>query len=265
MKIGIFDSGLGGLLIGRAIRERLPEYDMMYLGDTLRVPYGGRSREAVYEFSRRAVDFLFKQDCALVIVACNTASANALRQLQQEYLPEHYPERRILGVVIPTLETAIEHGSTRIGLLATEYIARSRVYEEELRKLNPKIELFTKAAPLLVPLIEHNGAKWLAPVLQEYLQELKDNRIESLILGCTHYPFLKPIITNKLGDSVHIISQDDIIPEKLADYLKRHPEIETKLGKNGGWQFMVTDLTQNFSDTATQVFGRPIDLEKIAT
>jgi len=244
MKIGIFDSGLGGLLITRAIHDALPDYDLVYIGDTLHVPYGSRSKEAVYSLSENVIDYLFKeQDCALIIVACNTASASALRPLQQQYLTKHYPDRRILGVVIPTLETAIDLGHTNIGLIATENIIQSNIYGEELCKLKADLTLHTQATPLLVALIEHDGLEWVTPILKSYLKPLCQENIQSLILGCTHYPHLKSLIRAELGDDITLISQDEIIPKKLKNYLDRHPEINTRLSKTGLIDFLVTDLT----------------------
>lgn len=257
MKIGIFDSGLGGLLIARAIRDRLPDYDLVYLGDTLHMPYGPRSADAIYDYSRRAMDFLLnEQECRLVILACNSASVSALRRLQQDYLPAHAdPSRRILGVVVPTLERAAEGRHHRIGLLGTNQTIASRVYEEELRKINPAIRLYAQAAPLLVPLIEHDGMAWLPQVLDTYLAPLKAQGIDSLILGCTHYSYIKAEIAAILGPAVTLLSQDDIIPDKLADYLNRHPEIETTLTKTGHIEFYMTDITENYSLHAAHIFG----------
>ena len=155
-KIGVFDSGLGGLLITKAIRDRLPSHDIVYYGDTLNVPYGNRSEKAVYDHTKAAIDYLFEQDCSLIIMACNTANASSLRKIQQKYLPKTYPDRRVLGVIVPTLETAHEKKHTRIGLLATHNLVSSGVYQEELYKINPEIKLFAQSCPLLVPLIEND-------------------------------------------------------------------------------------------------------------
>lgn len=261
MKIGIFDSGLGGLLITRAIHDALPDHDLVYIGDTLHVPYGSRSKEAVYNLSENVIDYLFKeQDCALIIVACNTASASALRPLQQQYLIKNYPDRRILGVVIPTLETAIDLGHTNIGLIATENIIQSNIYGDELCKLKSDLTLHTQATPLLVPLIEHDGLEWVTPILKSYLEPLCQENIQSLILGCTHYPHLKSLIRKELGDNTTLISQDEIIPKKLKSYLDRHPEINTHLSKTGHIEFLVTDLTDSYTHTATQVYGDEVKL-----
>ena len=264
MRIGFFDSGLGGLVILRAAREALPQHDFVYLGDTLHLPYGGRSNEAIYAHTKSAIDYLFRvQDCALIVIACNTASAAALRRLQQEYLVESFPDRRVLGVVIPTLEVTHEKHYKRIGLLATQNLVQSRIYEEELQKLDADIQIFSEPAPLLVPLIEHNGHAWIDDILQHYLTPLLAADIQALILGCTHYPFLRPRLKKILPETVDILSQDDIIPYKLADYLKRHPEIEEKLDKTGQTVFCVTDMTQNYLKTAAEIYGSAPALEKV--
>ncbi|MCD8566436.1 MAG: glutamate racemase [Alphaproteobacteria bacterium] len=261
MKLGVFDSGLGGLLIAKSIQDHMPDLDTVYLGDTLHLPYGNRSREAIYGYTRAAMDFLFKQDCQLIIVACNTASAAALRQLQQEWLPHAYPERRILGVVVPTLEAAIDSGARSIGLLATNYIVRSQAYEEELKKLNPAIELHPIAAPLLVPMIENDGLEWVEPALKRYLKHVEGQALDSLILGCTHYPLIKREIAGLLP-GVRLISQDDIIPPKLEDYLRRHPEIAGKITRGGRHSFFVSDVTPGYESAAERLYGHPLTLEK---
>lgn len=244
-KIGIFDSGLGGLYIARAVRAALPDYDYVYLGDTLHVPYGPRSDEAIYALSEAAMRHLFAQDCAMVLMACNTASAAALRALQQGFLARDYPDRRILGVIVPTLEAAIESGYTRIGLIATARTAASGIYEAELKKINPAIELHTQATPLLVPLMEQGGEAYLDQVLGDYLAPLADQAIDGLILGCTHYAGLKARIGRHV--SCAVFSQDDIIPAKTADYLSRHPEMAARLSRGGTMSVHVTDLNDHFS------------------
>ncbi|MHA1539271.1 MAG: glutamate racemase [Alphaproteobacteria bacterium] len=263
MKIGIFDSGIGGLIIAKSLSENLPAYDYIYFGDTLHVPYGGRSQEAIYEFSKNAIAHLFKQGCGLIIIACNTASASALRRLQQEYLPKHYPNRRILGVIIPTAEAVIKEEHQRVGLLATSSTIQSGIYSAEISKLNPAIELFEQDTPLLVPLIENNGCKWVKPILAEYLAPLLEKNIQSLILGCTHYPFLKKEIKSQVGKDINLISQDEIIPDKLKDYLARHPEIESNLSKNNDRIFEVTDLTSSYTNAAQTLYGEEILFKKV--
>lgn len=262
MKLGIFDSGLGGLLIAKSIREHLPDINILYFGDTLHLPYGNRSSEAIYEYSRRAIDFLLAQDCNLIITACNTVSASALRQLQQQYLPDSpYAQRRILGVVVPTLETAIDRGFKRLGVIATNYTIESGIFPEELQKIDPEIKIIQKNTPLLVPLIENSGAQWIPSVLEHYLRPMIKDGIECLILGCTHFPFLKNDINRIVGKDVSLISQDSIIPVKLIDYLNRHPDIAEKIGRNGSSEFLVSDITNSYVDAANHIYQSQIKIE----
>jgi len=264
MRIGVFDSGLGGLLVAQSIIKRLPQYDYLYLGDTKRVPYGNRSQETIHEFVGEALDYLFNNDCQLIILACNTASAEALRKSQQEYLPRNYPDRRVLGVVIPMAEAAIEAASKdkpKVGVIATASTVESGAYDRELHRVQRNAQVVEFATPLLVPLVENDGFKYVGPVLDDYLAPLKEQKIESLILGCTHYAALKKEIKKRLN--IPIISPDDVVPEKLADYLQRHPEIESKLARNGERNYEVTDLTSSYGDLAKRLAGEEIDLKKI--
>ena len=258
-KIGVFDSGLGGLFIADSIRKRLSGYDYIYLGDTLHLPYGRRSDAAIHDLSEKAMRYLFDAGCDLVIMACNTASAAALRKLQQGFLAKEFPSKRILGVVVPTLEVAIEQGAHKIGLLATQRTVHSKIYEIELQKINPKVKLTAIASPLLVPLIEDGGEKYLDAVLSDYLAPMKN--VESIILGCTHYVALKGRIQKLLG-GVTVISQDDIIPAKLEDYLKRHPEMETRLSKGGTFEIHATDTNENFVRNCEELLGEKKSLIK---
>ncbi len=258
----MFDSGLGGLAVTQAIIRRLPEYDYLYLGDTKRVPYGNRSQETIHEFVSEALTYLFAQDCQIVILACNTASAEALRRSQQEYLPAYYPDRRVLGVLIPTVEAAFESGSVeRIGLLATTSTVQSGAYSREASRLNQTATVFAQPAPLLVPLIENAGQKYLGPILDDYLAPLIDAGVDRLILGCTHYSLVKVEIRRRV--SVPVLSQDEIVPEKLANYLVRHPEIEGKLGKGARRDYQVTDLAPGYADLACAMAGETIRLERV--
>lgn len=263
MKIGVFDSGLGGLVIAKSIRAALPDHDMVYLGDTLHVPYGSRSEEAVMRYTRQSMEYLFRQDCQLIIMACNTASAVTLRNLQQNYLVEHYPERRILGVVVPTLELAVEKGYKRIGLLATERIVRSAIYKTELEKMGNGVRLFQRSAPLLVPAIELNAREWIGPLMKDYIRPLVEQDIECLILGCTHYTLLRNAIRKEIGRKIDVISQDELIPGKLVDYLRRHPEIDGKIAKGGRMDFCITDVTESYVRNARKLFKRDIDIQKV--
>jgi glutamate racemase len=262
MKIGIFDSGLGGLFILKSLVKKLPQYDYIYLGDTARLPYGNRRRQTIYRFLAEAVDFLFKKDCKLIIVACNTASSEALRKIQQQYLPKHYPDRRVLGVIIPTVEDALKNSKIKkIGILATKATVRSGAYIREIKKIKPSVKVFQKAAPMLVPLIESSQFEKSEGFLKKYLALLKAKRLQAIILGCTHYPILKDQI--KKLSKLKIISQDEIIPEKLRAYLAKHPQINSKLSKNKRRSFLVTAITKSMQDLSTKWFGKKISLQKV--
>ena len=262
--IGIFDSGLGGLVIAKSIFKKLPHYNYIYLGDTKNLPYGEKSPKEIYRHTERAVDFLFRQGCELIIIACNTSSALALRQIQQKYLPKNYPDRRVLGVVVPTLEVADDdHRRKRIGVIGTSATVDSHIYKKELEKIDARAKIFEQAAPKLVPLIEQNSLQKAEKLVELYLKPLKLKRIEALILGCTHYPLLKKEIKNVIGENVAVISQDEIIPAKLADYLKAHKEITSRLSKKGKQTFFVTKLGKDFKDVAKRLFGKDINLKSV--
>jgi glutamate racemase len=259
--IGFFDSGFGGLTVLRRVVEALPQYDYLYLGDNARAPYGGRSQNVVYEFTLEAVDYLFRKDCPLVIIACNTSSAKALRRIQQEYLPVTYPDRRVLGVVRPLVEEVAERGYRRVGLLATEGVVASEAYLREIEKLDPAIRVFQKACPLLVPIIEAGEQDWEGAelILRRYLKELMDGAgsIDALLLACTHYPILYDTIRRNVEARVEVLEQGPVVAEKLKDYLRRHPEIESRLSRGGTRTFLTTDLTERFDRLARIFFGKP--------
>ena len=265
--IGIFDSGLGGLIAFKEISKILPEYSYLYLGDTLRSPYGGRSQEAVYKFTEKAVDFLFKKGCKLVIVACNTASSESLRKLQQEYLPKLKDKtKNILGVVHPIAEEATEISKTkRIGVVGTRATITSKVYEIELQNLNKENKVFQKSCPLLVPLIEENytDKPEVKKILKNYLRTLKNDNIDTLILGCTHYPILLNEFQRIMGQKVQVIDSSQVIAKKLKDYLIRHSEIEKGLDRKGETKYLVTDLTQNFEEMSQRILDKKVKFEKI--
>ncbi len=264
-KIGIFDSGLGGLYVARAVRAMLPHYDYVYLGDTLNVPYGGRSLDAIYTLSKDAIKYLFEeQECDLAVIACNTASVTALRKLQIEFLPKHHPDKRILGVIVPTLESATELGASRIGLIATDYTVRSKIYDEEIEKINAHATIFAKATPLLVPLIENQGEKYMDMVLADYLEPLIEQGLDSLILGCTHYIEVKDRVRDLTRHRVRVLSQDEIIPPKLKDYLSRHPEMEERLGQGGTLKIMATDINPSFLKNVEKLMGEGVKTEVAA-
>ena len=264
MKIGVFDSGLGGLLITHSIIQELPDYDYLYLGDTARVPYGNRSTDTIYQFTREAVSYLFQQDCQIIIVACNTASADALRRIQQEYLPYSYPNRRVLGVLIPAAEEAVACTKTgRIGVLATQATVQSGAFVREIKKLKADATVVQQAAPLLVSLIELGGIKFAGPIVEDYLEPLQHHGIDCLILGCTHFPILRAMIEEHLGPSTLVVDQNNTVPGSLRRYLARHPELEQHLAKQGRRTFQVTDLTESATSLAKEWFGPQIVLEQI--
>lgn len=262
MKIGIFDSGLGGLVITKSIKKLLPEYNYVYLGDTKRVPYGNRSHSTVYEFTCDALKYLFeKENCSLVIIACNTASARALRKVQQEFLPKYFPDRKVLGVLIPTAEEVVNF--KKVGILATKGTVNSNTFKSEINKLNSRVEVYQNASPMLVPLIEEGEITLAKPFLEKYLKPLLAKKIDALVLGCTHYPILKKEIREIVGSKIKIISQDEIIPKKLKDYLARHKEI--KLSKKGSIKILFTDITPTVEELSRKWFGKDtkINLVKI--
>lgn len=265
--IGIFDSGVGGLTILKAVLKDLPEYQLLYLGDTARLPYGNRSSELVYEFTQQGVDYLFKQGCELVIIACNTMSAEALRKIQQDWLPKNYPGQHVLGVIRPLAEVAAQVSKMgRIGVVGTRGTVNSKAYERELTGLNPKIKVFQEACPLLVPLIEEGMIKRpeTMKLVRNYVRPLKQQRIDTLILGCTHYPFLFEQFQQAMGKNIQVLDSPSIVAEKLKDYLKRHPEVETKITKGKVHRFLVTDITEILESNASEWLGRKVKFEKIS-
>ncbi|MFA6410594.1 MAG: glutamate racemase [Candidatus Buchananbacteria bacterium] len=264
--IGIFDSGLGGLTVTKEVLRQLPEYQILYLGDTAKTPYGNRSQQVIYKFTQQAVDYLFKQGCQLVIIACNTASAKALQKIQQEWLPKNYPDRKVLGVIRPVVEVAVKTSLTgRIGVVGTRATIDSNAYVRELQALNSQVKVFQQACPLLVPLVEEGFTKRpeTAKIVRYYLRPLKTKQIDTLILGCTHYPILSKQFKNASGAKIKVLDSAKITVEKLKDYLARHPEIETKLAKNKNHRFLVTDLTPIFQANAEAWLAQKIKLEKI--
>lgn len=254
MKIGIFDSGLGGLIIAKSIIKKMPEYDYVYLGDTKRVPYRNRSHATVFEFTKQAVDYLFrKENCALIIIACNTASARALRRIQKEYLPKNFPDRKVLGVLIPAAEEAAKFD--RVGILATRGTVDSETFVKEIKKLSKKINIFQNSAPMLVPLAEEGEVENAMSFIKKYLKPFSNKKLDALVLGCTHYPIFKTQIRKFLPKNIRIISQDEIIPKKLKNYLQRHPEISKKLSKKHTVKILVTDLTESIKNLSKKWFG----------
>jgi len=260
-RIGVFDSGFGGLHVLRSIAATLPEYDYVYLGDTARAPYGDRPQETIYAYTKQAVDFLFSRNCSIVILACNTASSEALRKIQDEY----GAKKKVLGVLIPAAEEAMRKSKNRrIGVIATTGTVASKKFVRELEKLEPSVRAFQKACPLLVPLVEagEQNSPETDTILERYLRPLLRTKIDTLILGCTHYGILERNIRAIVGPNVAIISEARVVPDKLRNYLERHPEIEETLGTRSTIRFYSTDRTDNFRILGSALFGRPIRVEK---
>ncbi len=233
MKIGFFDSGLGGLTILKAVATHLPEYDYEYYGDTANLPYGDKTEEEIYELTKQGMEHLFERDCLLVIIACNTASAETLRQLQDTFLPSEYPDRKILGVVIPMVEEVVDCNAKRAVLIATKRTVESRKYDREFAKFATAPELVSIATPQLVPLIEQGKLEEAVEEVCPMVDELIARGGDSLLLGCTHYTLLKEPLTNRYGEQLMVFSQAEIIPMKLASYLHKHSEIAEALSRGG--------------------------------
>ena len=263
--IGVFDSGYGGLTILDKIREYMPEYDYLYLGDNARTPYGSRSFEVVYEFTLQAVKKLFELGCPLVILACNTASAKALRTIQQTNLPLIDPTRRVLGVIRPTAECIGTLTQSRhVGILATSGTIKSESYLMEVHKLFPDVMVTGEACPMWVPLVENNeyaseGADYF---VQKHIRQLleKDPKIDTIILGCTHYPLLIEKIRQFTPSHIRIVPQGEYVAHSLRDYLSRHPEMDIRCTKNGTCRFLTTESTAKFEESAS-IFLRMDEME----
>ncbi|HEY5507670.1 MAG TPA: glutamate racemase [Paludibacter sp.] len=266
--IGIFDSGYGGLTILDKIRTELPEYDYIYLGDNARTPYGTRSFDVVYKYTLECVTKLFEMGCQLVVLACNTASAKALRSIQQRDLQLLDPNRRVLGVIRPTVEAVGAMTKTKhIGLLATSGTVQSNSYPLEIAKLHKDIVVTSEACPMWVPLIENNehnsvGADYFVRKNVEHLFAA-DPQIDTLMLGCTHYPLLADKIKSLLPEGVAVVSQGDIVASSLADYLQRHPEMAAKCTKNGSIRYLTTESVEKFSSSASVFLNEKIVAEHI--
>lgn len=258
--IGVFDSGYGGLTILRDMRRTLPQYDYLYLGDNARAPYGNRSFELVYKFTLQAVRALFERGCSLVILACNTASAKALRSIQQRDLPQIDPSRRVLGIIRPTVERLDKlSASGHVGILGTRGTVSSGSYEMETAKLHPSITVTGHACPMWVPLVENGeadrpGADYF--VKQEIDRVLSaDPLIDTILLACTHYPLLLKKIQNFTPPGVSIVTQGDIVAASLADYLRRHPEMAARCSTGGSASYLTTENAGRFTDMATLFMG----------
>jgi glutamate racemase len=262
--IGVFDSGYGGLTVLREIVGKLPHYDYLYLGDNARAPYGTRSFDTVYRYTLQCVEWLLKQNCPLIVLACNTASAKALRSIQQNDLQRLHPTARVLGVLRPTTEVIGNFTkSNSIGILATTGTVQSRSYEIEIEKFFPAVKLEQEACPMWVPLVENNehlseGADYF---VQKHLDNIlsRDKAIDTLLLACTHYPLLKEKIEKHLPEGVTLLSQGQIVADSLQDYLQRHPEMENNISREGKRVFYTTDSAEDFTSKASVFFGETVE------
>lgn len=267
--IGVFDSGYGGLTVFRSIAAELPQYNYIYLGDNARSPYGDHSFETVYNYTLGCVEWLFAQGCELIILACNTASAKALRSIQQRILPVKYPGKRVLGVIRPTAELIGQYTRTgTIGVMGTRGTIKSDSYPIEIHNFYPELEVLQQSCPMWVPLIENNehlspGADYF---VSEYIQALleQSDQIDTILLACTHYPLLIPKIEEQLSDEIRLVSQGDIVAESLKDYLYRHPEMEQLLAREGDKQFYTTGDAGVFCRNGSLFFEAPVVAKQIS-
>jgi len=267
--IGVFDSGYGGLTILNELLKELPEYDFLYLGDNARSPYGTRSYDVVYDYTLQAVEQLFSMGCELIILACNTASAKALRTIQQKDLPKIDPSKRVLGVIRPSVEKLGALTQTKhVGVLGTVGTVRSNSYPMEIEKLYPEIEVVQEACPMWVPLVENNefttsgGRYFIKKNIENLLS--KDSQIDTIVLGCTHYPILKDEVKRYLPNSVNLIAQGEIVAKSLKDYLKRHPEMEVRCSKNGEREFLTTEFVDSFEEKASRFLNKNLKAQHIS-
>lgn len=266
--IGVFDSGYGGLTILKEIVKELPEYDFLYLGDNARTPYGSRSFETVYEYTLECVKQLFDKGCHLVVLACNTASAKALRTIQQKDLPKIDPARRVLGVIRPTTELAGNYTKTKhIGVLGTTGTVLSQSYPIEVSKFHPEVKVYQEACPLWVPLVENGkqNSKEADEEVKKHMDVLmsRSPKIDTIILGCTHYPLLIDTIKKFVPENVKLITQGEIVAKGLKDYLKRHPEMDAKCSRNSSLEFFTTGDAAGFDAKGTVFFGKEIKSKQL--
>ncbi|MGM0545515.1 MAG: glutamate racemase [Bacteroidota bacterium] len=261
--IGIFDSGYGGLTVMKEIVKTLPGYDYLYLGDNARSPYGSRSFDTIYQYTLECVKYLFKQNCHLVILACNTASAKALRNIQQKDLPDIDPTRRVLGVIRPTAEVIGNYSKTgHVGVLGTSGTISSESYVIEIENLFPNLKIYQEACPMWVPLVENQeyDSKGADYFVKQHVNNIlsQSPKIDTLLLACTHYPLLIDKIKKFVGDDITILSQGEIVAKSLANYLDRHPEIAEQCSKGGSRKFLTTDSTDDFDEHARFFWGSEI-------
>tara|TARA_B100001057_G_scaffold495046_1_gene593062 strand:- start:429 stop:1250 length:822 start_codon:yes stop_codon:yes gene_type:complete len=267
--IGVFDSGYGGLTVLNSLKRKLNHHDFIYLGDNARAPYGTRSFELVYQYTLEAVKYLFEQNCHLIILACNTASAKALRTIQQNDLPNLYPDRRVLGVLRPTTEEVGKFSkSGYVGVLGTTGTINSNSYKIEINKFFPKVNVIQQSCPMWVPMVENNSIKEKGGqyYIQMYLDQLfeKESKIDTIILGCTHYPLLRDSIEKFLPSGVQIIEQGDLVAEKLQDYLKRHQNLSNKITSNSSIEILTTENNDKFDTHLNLFYGDHLKSRKVS-
>ena len=271
--IGIFDSGYGGLTVMKEILKKLPQYDYLYLGDNARAPYGNRSFDTVYRYTLQCVDWFFRQGCPLVILACNTASAKALRTIQQNDLPNmrsgNNGSNRVLGVIRPTSEIIGQFTKTKkVGILATSGTVQSESYPIEIQKFFPGLKVYQEACPMWVPIVENNefdkaGADYF---VKKHIDRVmaKDEGIDTLLLACTHYPLLLAKIQDALPSGITVLSQGEIVADSLASYLQRHPAMDARISRTGTRTFYTTDSTEDFDNHASIFFGAQVRSQRLA-
>jgi len=264
--IGFFDSGFGGLSIIRQIRDALPRYSTIYLGDNARTPYGSRDSATIFRYTLQGVSELFRRGAELIILACNTSSSVALRKIQQEYQQIHHPEKRVLGIVIPTAEEVARLSRNKtIGIMATEATVSSGAYVQEIHKIDDKVRVFQQACPLLVPIVESGKLEHADRAVSDYAERLlqQDSRIDTVLLGCTHYALIESTIRRRIPSHMQVLSQAPIVEAKLTDYLRRHPEMERRLDTSGTATFLTTEYSPRIQKLGTQFFGASIAMETI--
>ena len=266
--IGVFDSGYGGLTILKELRKKLPELDYLYLGDNARAPYGSRSYDVVYKFTLEAVKYLFGRGCPLVILACNTASAKALRTIQQNDLPAINPSNRVLGVIRPTAEIIGNLSSSgTIGIMGTEGTVNSGSYDMEVAKLFPSFKVVSQACPMWAPIVENNEASGPGAdyFVDKYVRSLlsQDSKIDTIVLACTHYPLLYPKIRAAVPSSVKVVNQGEIVADSLADYLRRHPEMDSRIARGGRCSYLTTENPDKFNDLARIFLEEPVEVDHV--
>jgi len=266
--IGIFDSGLGGLTILNALKKKLPDYHYVYLADSGRAPYGNKSKKIIYKYTRQAINFLFAKKCEIVILACNTASATSLRKIQRKYLPKYYPNKKVLGIVVPNIEVILKHLSKTknkkpniIGIMATKATIKSRSYQKEFNKIKTNTEVYSLSCPKLVPLIEKNksDSSDLYESLGKYLKIFKKRKVQAIILACSHFPILKEKMNKLLENKINIIDTSDDIAGKTKQYLEKHSDIKRKLIKDKKIEFYTSGDVKNFKNMAKKILKQKIN------